>query len=69
MKKSLSLFLTACLCIVLLCACTEQPSPPPPGTENAPITDADRSEESMAQSSQNTETPPAVTQADTKTKR
>ena len=67
MKKSLSLFLTACLCIVLLCACTEQPSPPPPGTENAPITDADRSEESMAQSSQNTETPPAVTQADTET--
>lgn len=62
MKKSLPLFLTACLCTVLLCACTEQPAPPPPGPEN--VSDADKSEEST---SQNTETPPAVTQADTET--
>ena len=68
MKKLLSLFLIACLCTVLLCACTEQPAPPPPGTENVPITDADRSEDSTpAQSSQNTDTPPIVTQADTET--
>lgn len=68
MKKSLFLFLIACLCVVLLCACTEQSAPPPPETENAPITDADKSEGSAStQPSQNTEPPPAVTKADNET--